>query len=54
MYIYIYIYTHTHTHTHTHTQLCSGGFMGWFVIIGNGNGDLSSNPGWDCLHFVSC
>ena len=38
IYIYKYIY---------------GGARGVMVIIvGNGHGDMSSNPGWDWLHFT--
>ena len=22
------------------------------IVVGNGHGDMSSNPGWDWLHFV--
>ena len=30
-----------------------GGARGVMVIIvGNGHGDMSSNPGWDWLHFI--
>ena len=25
---------------------------GMVIVIGNGHGDTSSNPGWDCLHFT--
>ena len=29
-----------------------GGVCGVMVIVaGNGHGDMSSNPGWDWLHF---
>ena len=32
---------------------CVGGARGVMVIIvGNGHGDMSSNPGWDWLHFT--
>ena len=24
------------------------------IRVGNGVGNQSSNPGWDCVHFASC
>ena len=34
-------------------KLTGGGVRGVMVIVeGNGQGDTSSNPGWDWLHFT--
>ena len=44
IYIYIYIYI-------TYTQ--TGGLCSLMaIIIENGQGDMSSNPEWDCSHFT--
>ena len=42
------------THTHTHIYILSyGGACGVIIImVGNGYGDLSSNPRQGCLHFI--
>ena len=42
-----------HTHTYIHTYIHHGGARGVVVIVvGNGHGDTSSNPGRDWLHFT--
>ena len=49
--------THTHTHTHIYIYIYlyiyKGGAHGVMVIVlGNGHGDTSSNPGRDWLYFT--
>ena len=54
--LFKYTHAHTHTHTHTHTYIyiyIYGSARGVMVIVvGNGHGDTSSNPGRDWLHFT--
>ena len=55
MLTYQFRYTPTYIHIHTHMlyMLTHGGARGVMVIVvGNGHGDTSSNPGWDWLHFT--
>ena len=49
-YIYIYIYpAQIITDNADDIALLEGGARGVMVIVvGNGHGDTSSNPGWDC------
>ena len=70
IYIYIYMHTHTLLIEYYlclsvqweksarvcvcvyHIQTDTYGVM--VTIVGNGHGDTSSNPGWDCLNFIWC
>ena len=53
-------HTHTHTHTHTHIYIyiyiyiyIRAGVCGVMVtVVGNGHGEMSSNPGRDCLYLT--
>ena len=55
-YIYIYIYvcvcTNRHTHTYIHTN--GGALREMVMVVRNGHGDTSSNPGRVLLHSTWC
>ena len=48
-----YVNIHEKNKTNSKVNLEYGGARGVMVIVvGNGHGDTSSNPGWNWLHFT--